>query len=228
MTSTKGGGRASRVRIWVGILAVATGALLAGDPATRTQATLSWAARWWPWALLALASVNLLRSAVPAGSLIGPVTLGAVAVVGLAVTHGLDGHIARDLLAPTLLVVAGTALVLSAVGSGHRSNWTRLLATGAVIVPAGTGPLLTARAVLGELRADLRQLENDVEVNVTAVAGHVHLIVPPTSTVHVHTLGALLTRVTPPDSRPDESTPPEGAFTIHVLGICGAVSIARG
>ncbi|MCL8011772.1 hypothetical protein [Streptomyces sp. AS02] len=227
MAAGKEGGRASRVRIWVGILAVGTGALLAGDPAHRAHATLEWAARWWPWALLALASVNLLRSAVPAGSLIGPLFLGAVGLFGLIVSHGLDERLARDLLAPVLLAMAGAALVLSGAHCGRRTSWTRLLATGDVVVPAGTVPPLTVRAVLGELRADLRQLEDDVEVNVTAIAGHVRLTVPRTGEVRVHTPGALLTKVALPESPPEELPRHEGEFTVHVLGLCGSVSISR-
>lgn len=227
MACGEGHGRASRVRTWVGILAVATGALLAGDPAHRTHTMLEWAVKWWPWGLLALASVNLLRSIVPAGSFVGPLVLGAIAVAGLGFTHGLNAHLARDLLAPTVLAVAGATLVLSAARSERRTSWTRLLATGAIVVPPTTGHLLTVRAVLGELRADLRQLEESVEVNVTAIAGHIRLTVPRTSEVRVHAPGALLTRVTRPDSRPDEPVGPEVEFTIHVLGVCGAVSIAR-
>lgn len=227
MAQGEGGERAARARIWVGILAVATGALLLGDPARRAHAALDWTAQWWPWVLLGLASLNLLRSAVPAGSLIGPLTLGGVAVVGLAVSHGLGSHLTRDLLAPALLSVAGATAVLSATRTVHSTSWTRLLSTGDVVVPVGMDRPVTVRAVLGELRADLRQLEGEVEVNVTAVAGRVHLTVPPTSEVHVHMPGALLTRVAAPCS-PAAEPPRSGAeFTVHVLGVLGAVSIVR-
>ncbi|MGW6736172.1 hypothetical protein [Streptomyces sp. NPDC055013] len=226
------GGRAPRARIWAGILAVAAGALLVGDPVHRAHAVLERTVSWWPWVLLGLASLNLLRSAVPVGSLIGPLTLGAVAVVGLAASHGLEGRTARDLLAPTLLAVAGAALVLSATARfGDRTSWTRLLATGAVVVPARSGPTLTVRVVLGELRVDLGRLEGAVEVNVTAIAGHVRLTVPRTGEVRVHTAGALLTRVALPDgpssSPPAELPCQEGEFDVHVLGLCGAVSVSR-
>ena len=227
MAQGEKGGRASRVRIWVGLFAVAGGALLVGDPAQRGETALELVGRWWPWTLLALAGLNLLRSAVPVGSLIGPLALGAVGVVGLVAVHGLQAHLVRDQVAPALLVATGAALVLSSDRMGLRTSWTRLLATGDVVVPPSVRCPVTLRAVLGELRADLGEVRGQVEVNVTAIAGHVRLTVPRASTVQVNAQGALLTRLPTPPSEFTRRPHSEGEFTIHVLGVCGAVSISR-
>ncbi|MDH6452407.1 MULTISPECIES: hypothetical protein [unclassified Streptomyces] len=224
------GGSTTRARIWIGLLALATGALLVGDPVRRTHDTLLWLNEWWPWVLLALALVNLVRSAVPTESLIGPLVLVGAAAAGLMSARGFDRHLAQDLLAPAALALTGAFLVLTATSSPRTNSWTRLLATGAAVVPAGVPGPLTVRAIFGELRADLSQLGSmptAVAVHVTAVAGHVRLTVPQDIAVTVRTTGALLTRVavTPP-AVASGSTDEE--LMIHVLGICGAVSVVRG
>lgn len=221
-------GRTARARIWLGLFALATGALLVGDPARRARESLLWLADWWPWVLLALALVNLLRSAVPTESLIGPLMLAGGAAAGLLSTRGFDRHLAQDLLAPAVLALTGAFLVLSATRSPRTNSWTRLLATGDAVVPAGVPGPLTVRALFGELRADLRQLgqTSAVAVNVTAVAGHVRLTVPRDSAVTVRTTGALLTRVTAPAPAAAPG-PTDHKVVIHVLGVCGAVSITR-
>ncbi|MHC5907278.1 hypothetical protein ACVNF4_25800 [Streptomyces sp. S6] len=223
----RGGGGAARARLWVGLLGIAAGALLVGDPAHRARAAVEWAAAWWPWLLLALASVNLLRAAVPSNSLIGPLLLIAIALTGFVNSAGLDRHLVQNLLLPVALALAGMSLVLSTVRSEPGSRWTRFLTTGEVVVPADAGELLSVRAVLGELRADLRHLgpEPTVSVNVTALAGHVRLAVPQGHEITVHTLGTVLTRVTTP--KPGSGDPGQGQLVVHVLGVCGAVSVVR-
>ncbi len=228
MAEGRGGGRTTRTRTWIGLSAVAVGALLAGDPGRRAHAALEWATTWWPWLLLALASLNLLRSAVPTGSLIGPLLLAGIASAALVAAHGAGRRLVQDLL-PVVLALGGAALVLSATAHGPATRWTRVLTTGVVVIPQDAGDVLTVRAVLGELRADLRHLDgaSAVNVNVTALAGHVRLVVPRDSRITVHTAGTLLTRVTAPE--PGNSDPREsGTFVIHVLGVCGAVHVVRG
>ncbi|MFF7565392.1 hypothetical protein ACFZB4_36195 [Streptomyces pseudovenezuelae] len=133
----------------------------------------------------------------------------------------------HDQLTPALLMAIGAALVLSPARFNYRTSWTRLLTTGDVVVSPSASRLFTLRAVLGELRADLREVQGQVEVNVTAIAGHVRLTVPRKSAVRVNAQGALLTRVPPPSAEAGQQPHSEKEFTIHVLGVCGAVSIAR-
>jgi phosphoribosylpyrophosphate synthetase len=104
-----------------------------------------------------------------------------------------------------------------------------LLASGAVVISSDADGPLTVRAVLGELRADLRHLgkETEVNVNVTALAGYVRLTVPLHSDVIVHTPGTILTRVTVQEPGQVEIPLRTRDYTVHVLGVCGAVSIVR-
>lgn len=235
-----GGGRrrtAARSRIWTGVITLAVGCFLVGDTVRRGRAVLDAVAEWWPWALLALALFNLLRSAVSLDSLIGPAVLGSAALCGLALSRGLDTRTVQDLMIPLALAGCGAVLLVTAGGDGRRTRWTRFLSTGRIHVPAKSGELLVFRAVCGELRADLRAARTDGPrtVHITAVAGHVHLIVPVSWQVKVHASGALLTRVTE-NGRQDErlATGPvpasekEHEMALHLLGVCGAVSIAHG
>ncbi|MEV0092027.1 hypothetical protein [Streptomyces sp. NPDC050738] len=229
MVDGEGSGRASRPRIWAGAIALAMGCYVVGDTVHRARTVLDLAARWWPWALLALSLLNLLRSAVPPGSLIAPLLLAAVGLTGLAVSGGIDRDTMINLIAPGVLALSGASLLFTLRPFGRTDRWSRFLATGRVVVPPGSGPLLSVRAVLGELRTDLTAADSDssVAVHVTAVAGHVRIAVPQSSPVRIHTTGALLTRVTGPGPQTGEHPAGSGGFTIHVLGVCGAVAVVR-
>ncbi|MEV0737240.1 hypothetical protein AB0I51_14970 [Streptomyces sp. NPDC050549] len=226
---------AARSRIWTGLIALALGCFLAGDSVHRARLALDAVATWWPWALLALAAFNVLRSVVPVNSLIGPSALVVAALSGLALSHGLDARDVRDLGVPLALAGYGAVVLLSAGRTVGRTRWTRFLSTGHVHVPAGSGELLVFRALLGELRADLATdpVGGPEAVHVTAVAGHVRITVPHTWQVRVHASGAPLTRISE-TSRRETSVPPgadgHGFATrhevaLHLLGVCSAVSI---
>jgi hypothetical protein len=228
------------------LIALAVGCFLVGDTLHRARAALDAAAEWWPWTLLALALLNLLRSVVPVDSLIGPAVLAVVAVCGLTVSRGLDTRAVQNLAVPLALAGSGAVLLMTSGASDGRTRWTGFLSTRRVHVPAEGGELLVFRAVCGELRADLRATHAGglTSVHVTAVAGHVHLIVPRSWQVKVHASGALLTRVsetgrqdrrltgdldTPPhsDSGLDPKSGAQDEVAFHLLGICAAVSIAH-
>ncbi|MEV5849342.1 hypothetical protein AB0M32_46020 [Streptomyces sp. NPDC051985] len=201
-----------------------------GDTTDRIRAAADIAGRWWPWALLGLALVNLLRSAVSAESLIGPLTLGAVAAGGLLLSRKGGGWAFADWVLPVVLALAGACLVLTDAPRTPTTRWSRVLSTGRVVVPPDSGPLLTLRAVLGDLRADLTRLESGAErttVHVTAVGGHVRLVVPREQPISVHRSGAALTRLTHTDDHALGIPGGKDRLTVHVLGLCGAVSIVR-
>lgn len=112
-----GGGRrrtAARSRIWTGVITLAVGCFLVGDTVRRGRAVLDAVAEWWPWALLALALFNLLRSAVSLDSLIGPAVLGSAALCGLALSRGLDTRTVQDLMIPLALAGCGAVLLVTA------------------------------------------------------------------------------------------------------------------
>ncbi|MFD3931159.1 hypothetical protein [Streptomyces sp. NPDC058614] len=215
-------------------MAVATGSFLAGDALPPTHTALELAAKFWPWALLSLAALNVLRSVVSLGSLIGPGLLGAVACTALAFSHGVTTHTMLNMVAPIALVMVGVGLLHSSIPTMDRGRWTSFLTTLRAQAPVEVGartahPLLVARALAGELRMDLTAsgTGGEVIVHATALLGHVHLSVPRTWSVKVHTTGAVLMRVT--DTGPGLQTDPgiSAHVVLHVLGACGAVTIVR-
>ncbi|WP_405821373.1 hypothetical protein OG241_35875 [Streptomyces sp. NBC_01390] len=202
---------------------------------------------WWPWALLALAGFNLLRSAVSVNSLIGPALLAGAALCGLALSRGLDTQAVQNLGVPLALAGSGIVLLLTARERDRRTRWTRVLSTGKAQVSVNSGELVILRALGGELAARfdaMRTPGDSTAVHVTVVAGHVRITVPQAWQVRVHASGTLLTRITEtgrqdkniatgpvagvrttPESGAAQETPPRHEVILHLLSVCGAISI---
>ncbi|WP_105973591.1 hypothetical protein [Streptomyces geranii] len=225
MVESKG----SRFRVWVGIVLLAVGCFVAGDAARRVGEALVFGAHWWPWILLTVAVLNVLRSALPTGSYIGPLVIGAVALVGLTMSDSVGPQEVEDIALPGVLVLAGAGLALAASHDVRTTSWSRILTTGRVVLPQGAHGTVTARAVLGDLRADLTQAsaEDETTVRVTVVGGHVQLTVPRERAVRVHMSGTVLTHVGETGADPAEPQDSGKGFAIHVAGVCGAVGIVR-
>jgi hypothetical protein len=205
---------------------VVVGMFLVGDTARRLDLAWTLVVQWWPWALLGLAAVNLVRSFLRLESLLAPGLLAAVAVVVIAMRQGVAGLVVIDYLVPAVLVVIGAALLLSISSRGGLS-WTRVLMTGTVDAPAAVTGVLRPRVILGELRANLAVVEpgdRTVTMNVTAIFGHVRIEVPRDWKVELHAEGSLLTSVR--DRRPNPAHA-VATLRLHVLGIGGVVTIKR-
>ncbi|MFI6459027.1 LiaF transmembrane domain-containing protein [Streptomyces sp. NPDC050528] len=228
-----GGRSGQRSRLWLGLAVLIVGSFALGDSTHRIRAAADWLSSWWPWLLLALALLNLLRSAITPGSLIAPGLLAALALGGLAAAHGISARSLTDFVAPAALIVIGLALVLSSHEmESHR--WTRVLATGRVRTADGLGShtdtsQVVLRAIAGELRADLTDsfLDGNLTVQVTAVAGHVHLTVPRDWPVTVRTAGTVLTRVSDTGPRAGADADTVREVGLHLLGLAGAFSLVR-
>ncbi|WP_328749892.1 hypothetical protein OHT57_31140 [Streptomyces sp. NBC_00285] len=221
--------RASRGRSRLGLLAVVVGCSLIGDPVQRAYSTWEFTARWWPWALLGLATFNLLRTAMSPASLIAPLVLATVSAAALLSAGDISTGMIIDFGLPAVLAVGGSLLIGTAVPDQPSNHWSRTLTTGRIVIPADAAGTLTLRSVLGELRADLtrKSAGSPTTVNITAVAGHVRVDIPRNRWVEVNASGALLTRITETGPAPDELPDPSTGFVIHVLGVCGSVGIAR-
>ncbi|MGH3913229.1 MAG: hypothetical protein ACRDTC_07450 [Pseudonocardiaceae bacterium] len=214
-------GRELKARIWLGLPLVVIGVYLLGDTVARLRLAGEFVAAWWPWALMALAAANGLRSVLQLESLIAPGLLAFAALVALGVREGIAAATLVNLAVPAVIALTGVGL-LASVGSWLSRSWTRILVTGQVVAPGVVPGVLRPRAILGELRVDLSALTtppNDVQV--TAVFGHVHLTVPAAWQLNLRATGALLTSI-----RGLIGTgPPE--VKLRVLGFCGVVSVVR-
>ncbi|MFF4348132.1 hypothetical protein [Streptomyces sp. NPDC001530] len=156
-----------------------------------------------------------------------------MALGGLAAAHDNSTRTLADLVAPAALILVGLALLLSSRETDSH-QWTRVLATGRVRTTHTLGcrtdhSQVVLRAIAGELRADLTGsvLDGSLTVQVTAVAGHVHLTVPRDWPVTVRTAGTVLTRIS--DTGPHAGTDADAAREVglHLLGLVGAVSLVR-
>ncbi|GAA3207151.1 hypothetical protein [Actinocorallia longicatena] len=222
-----GTGVRRRGRAWFGLVALAAGSFVIGDVHERLREAVAWVGGHWPWLVLGWAGANVVRSAVAAGSLIAPALLVAAALAGL----GLVGvEILIDVLAPALLITVGAVLVRSSAEPGVGA-WTRVLVSGRVTAPAEVGhetphARFAIRAVAGEVRADFAGsvLAGGMDLEVTAIAGHVHLTVPRSWPVVVRTAGTVFTHVSDTGPRSGDAAAEVG---LHLLGLCGAVSLVR-
>lgn len=223
MDSDERSGRTSRRRAWGGAGAMALGCYLAGDAAHRLHVAVALAADWWPWLLLGLAALNLLRSTVQVGSLIGPLVLALIAFAGLAASGGVARDTVENRIVPCALALAGAGLLFSTSQTTPR---TRVLSAGGIDLSDSPAERLVLRAIVGELRADLSGTTHDrAVVHVTAIVGHVRLTVPRNAVIRMYDTGAVLTHIrTASKSSP---APESQVFDVHVLGVCGAVSVVH-
>ena len=220
--------RDTRFRLWLGIAAVGIGSFIAGDASHRLNVALDAVIAWWPWALLGLAAVNLLRSLIQPESLYGPALPAAIGLLGIGIAHAVAGSTALDVLFPAACVRLGGLLLLS-VGARDRQRMTRILTTGWAQGPKEIldDTTLHMRAIAGELHVDLRPslLEADLQAEITAICGHVSIDIPRNWTVTTDPPGMLLTRIV--DNGPRHEQDEDYRLNVRILGFCGAVTINR-
>lgn len=214
-------GRELKTRIWIGFPLVVIGGYLVGDTAARIQLAYDVFSAGWPWALLGLATANVLRSVLQLESLLAPGLLAFAALVALGFREGTAARTLVNVVIPAVVLMTGAVFLLSA-GSSLTKSWTRILVTGQVVAPGVVSGGLRPRAILGELKADLSLLAAPPqEVLVTAVFGHVRLTVPADWRLNLYATGAVLT----PIRGLIGIGPPE--VQLRVLGFCGVVSVVR-
>ncbi|MGW0242019.1 hypothetical protein [Micromonospora chalcea] len=166
-----------RTRLWLGILGLVSTSYLIFEPVERL--TLAWArlTEFGPYALIALAILNLGRAVTRSALvLVGPAILVTIAVA-LAYRPEVGSADAVD-LAVALAFAGAVALVMSAVKD--EQLWTRVMWTGRVAALAALRGRLRAVAVLGEIRVDMLQSQPHGKPVLTAVAvgGRVVVDVP--------------------------------------------------
>jgi hypothetical protein len=215
---------------WLGVVLLAAGSYLVGDPGRRLAAAWDLLAAWWPWALLALAVFNLFRTIVRVESLLAPGVLGLAGLLGLVLTHRIGASIVFDIAIPIALVTGGALLALSGDSPG-RHSWTRVLFGKSARAPAFVQEPLRARAILTDLSVDLGSIDwaaqqHEVIIYVTAVLGRVELVVPQNREIVLHAGRCLLTRISGPPV-PGDQPPAANKPRVHVLALCAIVRVSR-
>ncbi|MBB6547046.1 hypothetical protein HD593_001841 [Nonomuraea rubra] len=226
--------RRRHLKALFGLLSITFGCLLAWlSIHNRMLPVESWAAVTWPWTLLTLATVNFARSALKAGSLIGPGLLASTACGALVTGVGVSRSPLTIVVLACAAILTGVVLIRSS-RSRSQAGWTRVMTTGRVRAPVAVGqhtphPRLTLRAIAGEVRADFggSNLDGSLAVWVTAISGHVHLTVPRTWPVVVRSAGIALTRVTDTHNPRDTHAEDAHSLGLHLLGLCAAITLVR-
>jgi len=200
--------------------------------------------RWNVHALLVIASaalfglgiVNLVRLAVPRGSLAGPAVLVGVGGAGLALaTHTITVRRLAD-AAPAVIIAVGVYAVLAKptpaarVETGVR-RYTALFWVRRPIKPDGRAPaVIVVRAVFGNLTLDLSGLEEprdqreSVVLDTTVLFGRVALVTGSAWRVKPGRLH--LTRAVHFDDKHAEPAPPSARpIVLNVQGCCSTVAV---
>lgn len=73
------------MRLWAGLAILGASSYLIGGVDKRLELAEGLLRNWWPWALLALAAINLGCTIVRAESLYAPGLIALVAIIGLVV-----------------------------------------------------------------------------------------------------------------------------------------------
>src|SRR5947208_1009331 len=141
------------VRLGVGLVASAFGAVILVDRLGGWPATKPLVTKYWPFLLVLVASINVIRSISRPWRLIGP-TLTAAVGVALLVDMG---SFSRFIL-PVALLLAGSGLVLLGKEQPQHSELVRLysfLRARTVALESSTVEVCRATAIAGDLTLDL-------------------------------------------------------------------------
>lgn len=187
-------------------------------------------------ALFGLGIVNLVRLAVPRGSLAGPAVLIGVGGTGLALaTHTITVRRLAD-AAPAAIIAVGVYAVLAKptpiarVETGVR-RYTALFWVRRPIKPDGRAPaVIVVRALFGSLTLDLSGLEEprnqneSLVLDATVLFGRVALVTGSAWRVEPGRLH--LTRAVHFDDKHAESPAPSARpLVLNVQGFCSALAV---
>ncbi len=223
----------------LGLVAVASGAVLFVERTGGTGEVVAVGRRWWPVVLIAVGLINLVRLSDHRWAVVGPLlAIAAGATLLLFIFGGLhrDLGLRRDLyprLWPVLLVLTGGALVFAAARQDNESLSERNELRRFVWL-RGERLESTARAfwrarisvLLGSYTLNLRRatLQPPTTVYVNALFGNVDILVDTGTTTTVRRpfvlgIGGMATGDVPPQVRPQ--------LTVSVLALFGDAKVRR-
>ncbi len=220
------------MRLWAGLVILGAGSYLIGGVDKRLELAAGLLRNWWPWALLALAAINLGRTIVRPESLVAPSLIALAAMIGLVVGRPEAVSTITNLAIPGALILIGAALALSC-DCRRSDRWVRVLTSARVHIHDQVPQEITIWAIAGELRLDLTgaglDTTQEVTIVVNVILGHVHLDIPRNWPIHLpadpRSDRLVLTRIKDIGVR----TQQEGnhGATLHLFGFCGAVTLLR-
>lgn len=240
------GSRLRRIRIGLGLLAVAAGtAWLYGGVAAVQAGALAVAAAI-PVLLLIAGAVLVFRASTPRGTLAGPLALLAIGGGGVAAQYGVLRAANLDRLVGLGLVVGGIAVAMSS-RSEEPSAPVSVRRFRTLVWPRRTtvrGPApfqLVVQAALGRVAVDLSHADfpkgvRSTEIDMSIFYGRIELALPATWTVVAGRVAAargvafegLLDSRKPAELDEDqEESSPTPRVVLNALGLGGAISVCR-
>jgi hypothetical protein len=222
-----------RVRTFVGLVAVAVGAVLLLERHGGSSHALELLHDWWPLAIVALGALNLLRMVERPWALIGPLL---TVLVGVILLRWISRPHNEDFFPgvwPAGVLLFGAALVASGVdwstadlsrrGDLRRAVWLRGERIASQAKPFWHATITVA---LGDLELDLRRADlhrSGVFVNLNVVFGTVRVLLP--ADVHVRIRGPFFPGGIAPRENPSPSSTARRFVTLSVVGLLGRVAL---
>jgi hypothetical protein len=217
-----------RRRATVGLLLAIAGTLLLATTIDADQAFRN-VARWWVYPVAALAVLNFARLALPQGSIPVPLFLLMLAGLGFAVTtNRIDrGHLMAG--GGIILIMISFSLVFGIPSENTPRRLVGLFWVTRQSIAGRMPKYVKMTACLGAILVTFTNasLREDVDVEMTVVAGYIRLTVPSLWQIAVtSSAGAAFAireeGVGPP---PLDDTMPR--MRLHILGLGGTLAVCR-
>jgi hypothetical protein len=230
-----------RSRVLVGLLVSLAGLILLLDRLGGLARAAELLEQWWPLAIVVVGATNIVRLVRRPWSFWGPVMVIVVGLALLLVTVDPTPSVAKaagQFVWPLVLIIAGLALALVGIEREQEDGQQQFLRQSAVLrehrfsTDAKTLRHGRARAFLGHLELDLREAgfrDLDAALDVTAVCGHVDVVVPRGYQVDLKPpVGIAVRAIEPPNAAPADSGDAERRrLTVHVLAFFGRANVRR-
>lgn len=220
------------MRLWAGLAFFGAGSYLIGGVDQRLELAASVLRSWWPWALLALAVINLGRTVVRAESLVAPGLIAIAAIIGLLARRPGAVSDIINFYMPGAFIIAGVLLALS-YPYVRPDRWVRVLTSARVSIHDQLPQEITAWAIAGELRLDLAGASLDttreVTIAIKVILGHVRLDIPRNWPTHLpsdpRSDHLILTKISDVGVRSQQEG--DHGVTLRLSGLCGAITLLR-
>jgi hypothetical protein len=217
----------SRSRAGIAAL-LATGAgMLAVGGWRALQAAGDFALRDAWWLLLGIAGLNMLRTLVPKGALVGPAVLAGVGAMLLLEEHHVHPRVSAPAVVAAMLGIS--AIVVVAAGPGPAAGTTAIGWVARRRLQGRISPALRLVAVLGVVLLDLRAAAPEtgtLSVNCLILGGRIEVKVPASSGVVLSPdTRASLIRVFDEGAEPASAGDP--SVRIRLRGAVGGFAVHR-
>jgi hypothetical protein len=226
-----------RRRVLFGMVLVVVGVVLVLDRIGGTREAIPMLRRWWPLAIILVGLWNLVRFIPRPWSFWGPIIVMVGGAITLLATLGRIPDGALRFAWPVVLIALGLAISLIEIEQPERGGkWVKEMAVlrGKRFAIAKDLPgYAKATAIFGHLVIDLTSSAIDekapraTELNITALCGHVEVLVPDTWRIIPHPAVGIRARVSAPSRDGTSGNGQRPPLDVHVLGVFGRAELKQ-